>query len=192
MTSASTPPGVMHCRRCIKPLGLWEDGEAVIEHGDGRLLRYDFSTGHTGIAGPVQFANGGPEAERRLCAGQQAAPIASAATGSRATRPASDLFIDNLPGLPDNPTSAARTGSGLPCLFTAQPAARQFCRLPADAQDHGTGTDGAQAPSNVRPLCSAWTLNGKVIANLQDGSSGNYSPVTAAREYGDWLLLWFA
>ena len=30
---------------------------------------------------------------------------------------------------------------------------------------------------------------GKVIANLQDGSPGNYSPITTAREYGDWLYL---
>ena len=30
---------------------------------------------------------------------------------------------------------------------------------------------------------------GKVIANLQDGSAGNYSPITTAREYGDWLYL---
>jgi hypothetical protein len=28
-----------------------------------------------------------------------------------------------------------------------------------------------------------------VIANLQDASSGNYSPITTAREYGDWLYL---
>ena len=32
-------------------------------------------------------------------------------------------------------------------------------------------------------------LEGKVIANLQDASSGNYSPITTAREYGDWLYL---
>ncbi len=31
--------------------------------------------------------------------------------------------------------------------------------------------------------------HGKVIANLQDGSAGNYSPITTAREYGDWLYL---
>ena len=30
---------------------------------------------------------------------------------------------------------------------------------------------------------------GKVIANLQDGSAGNYSPITTAREYGNWLYL---
>ncbi len=30
---------------------------------------------------------------------------------------------------------------------------------------------------------------GKVIANLQDRSAGNYSPITTAREYGDWLYL---
>jgi hypothetical protein len=28
-----------------------------------------------------------------------------------------------------------------------------------------------------------------VIANLQDGSSGNYSPITTVREYGDWLYF---
>ena len=32
-------------------------------------------------------------------------------------------------------------------------------------------------------------VEGKVIANLQDGSSGNYSPITTVREYGEWLYL---
>jgi hypothetical protein len=32
-------------------------------------------------------------------------------------------------------------------------------------------------------------LDGKVIANLQDASEGNYSPITTVREYGQWLYF---
>jgi hypothetical protein len=28
-----------------------------------------------------------------------------------------------------------------------------------------------------------------VIANLQDASDGNYSPITTVREYGQWLYF---
>jgi hypothetical protein len=32
-------------------------------------------------------------------------------------------------------------------------------------------------------------LEGKVVTNLQDGSSDNYSPITTVREYGQWLYF---
>ncbi len=44
-------------------------------------------------------------------------------------------------------------------------------------------------PVEKRGFVLGLDLQGKVIANLQDASSGNYSPITTAREYGDWLYL---
>jgi len=44
-------------------------------------------------------------------------------------------------------------------------------------------------PVEKRGFVLGLDLEGKVIANLQDASSGNYSPITTAREYGDWLYL---
>jgi hypothetical protein len=44
-------------------------------------------------------------------------------------------------------------------------------------------------PVEKRGFVLGLDLDGKVIANLQDGSEGNYSPITTAREYGDWLYF---
>ena len=44
-------------------------------------------------------------------------------------------------------------------------------------------------PVEKRAFALGLDLEGKVIANLQDGSSGNYSPITTVREYGEWLYF---
>jgi hypothetical protein len=44
-------------------------------------------------------------------------------------------------------------------------------------------------PIERRAFVLGLDVEGKVIANLQDGSAGNYSPITTAREYGEWLYL---
>jgi hypothetical protein len=44
-------------------------------------------------------------------------------------------------------------------------------------------------PVEKRAFVLGLDLEGKVVANLQDGSSGNYSPITTVREYGEWLYF---
>jgi hypothetical protein len=44
-------------------------------------------------------------------------------------------------------------------------------------------------PAERRAFVVGVDLQGKVIANLQDAGSGNYSPITTVREYGDWLYF---
>jgi len=44
-------------------------------------------------------------------------------------------------------------------------------------------------PVEKRGFALGLDLQGKVIANLQDGSDDNYSPITTVREYGDWLYF---
>jgi hypothetical protein len=44
-------------------------------------------------------------------------------------------------------------------------------------------------PVEKRGFVLGLDLDGKVIANLQDASSGNYSPITTVREYGSWLYF---
>ncbi len=100
-----------------------------------------------------------------------------------------DLFIDNLPGLPDNlafngrdrfwvalytPRNALLDKTA-PHPFVRKMIARAMTVLPK--------------PVEKRAFVLGLDLDGKVIANLQDGSSGNYSPITTAREYGDWLYF---
>ena len=173
--------------------GYGHDGEAIIEHGgDGRLLRYDFQTGKTSVLlDKLQFANGvtlGPDDAYVLVNETGAYRITRYwLTGPKAgTR---DVFIDNLPGLPDNlafngsnrfwvalyaPRSALLDGTaGHPWVRTMIVRALTVLPKPVEKRGFVLGLD----------------LQGKVIANLQDAGSGNYSPITTAREYGDWLYL---
>ena len=173
--------------------GYGHDGEAIIEHGgDGRLLRYDFQTGKTSVLlDKLQFANGvtlGPDDAYVLVNETGAYRISRYwLTGPKAGT--HDLFIDNLPGLPDNlafndsnrfwvalyaPRSALLDGTaGHPRV--RKMIVRALTVLPK--------------PVEKRGFVLVLDLEGKVIANLQDASSGNYSPITTAREYGDWLYL---
>ncbi|WP_166222879.1 SMP-30/gluconolactonase/LRE family protein [Pseudomonas atagonensis] len=173
--------------------GYGHDGEAIIEHGgDGRLLRYDFQSGKTSVLlDKLEFANGvtlGPDDAYVLVNETGAYRISRYwLTGPKAGT--HDLFIDNLPGLPDNlafngrdrfwvalyaPRNALLDGTaGYP--FVRKMIVRALTVLPK--------------PVEKRGFVLGLDLDGKVIANLQDSSSGNYSPITTAREYGDWLYF---
>jgi sugar lactone lactonase YvrE len=173
--------------------GYGHDGEAIIEHGgDGRLLRYDFQTGKTSVLlDKLQFANGvtlGPD-DAYVLVNETGAYRISRYWLSGPKAGTHDLFIDNLPGLPDNlafngsnrfwvalyaPRSALLDGSaGHPLVRKMIVRALTVLPKPVEKRGFVLGLD----------------LQGKVIANLQDASSGNYSPITTAREYGDWLYL---
>lgn len=99
-----------------------------------------------------------------------------------------DVFIDNLPGLPDNlsfngrdrfwvalyaPRSPLLDGAGYP--YVRKMLVRALMVLPQ--------------PIEKRAFALGLDTEGKVVANLQDNSSGNYSPINTVREYGDWLYL---
>ncbi|EJN28208.1 gluconolactonase [Pseudomonas sp. GM78] len=173
--------------------GYGEDGEAIIEHGgDGRLLRYDFQTGKTTmLLDKLEFANG-------VTLGPDDAFVLVNETGAyRITRywlsgpkaGTHDLFIDNLPGLPDNLSFNGRDrfwvalyaprnallDKTAPHPFVRKMIARALIVLPK--------------PVEKRAFALGLDLEGKVIANLQDGSSDSYSPITTVREYGDWLYF---
>jgi sugar lactone lactonase YvrE len=173
--------------------GYGEDVDAIIEHGgDGRLLRYDFQTGKTTmLLDKLEFANG-------VTLGPDDAFVLVNETGAyRITRywlsgpkaGTHELFIDNLPGLPDNLAFNGRDrfwvalyaprnvllDKTAPHPFVRKMIARVLSVLPK--------------PVEKRAFALGLDLEGKVIANLQDGSSDSYSPITTVREYGDWLYF---
>ncbi|VVO71065.1 SMP-30/gluconolactonase/LRE family protein [Pseudomonas fluorescens] len=173
--------------------GYGKDGEAIIEHGgDGRLLRYDFQTGKTSVLlDKLEFANGvtlGPDDAYVLVNETGAYRISRYwLTGPKAGT--HDLFVDNLPGLPDNlsfnghdrfwvalysPRNALLDATA-PHPFIRKMIVRAMTVLPK--------------PVEKRGFALGLDLDGKVIANLQDGSDGNYSPITTVREYGEWLYF---
>lgn len=173
--------------------GYGKDGEAIIEHGgDGRLLRYDFQSGKTTLLlDKLEFANG-------VTLGPDDAFVLVNETGAyRITRywlsgpkaGTHDVFIDNLPGLPDNlafngrdrfwvALYAPRNGlldATAPHPFVRKMIVRAMMVLPS--------------PVAKRAFALGLDLDGKVIANLQDADKGNYSPITTVREYGEWLYF---
>ncbi|MHC8343897.1 SMP-30/gluconolactonase/LRE family protein [Pseudomonas sp. RT6P73] len=173
--------------------GYGKDGEAILEHGgDGRLLRYDFQTGKTTVLlDKLEFANGvtlGPDDSFVLVNETGAYRITRFwLSGPKAGT--HDVFIDNLPGLPDNlafngrdrfwvalyaPRNALLDATA-PHPFVRKMIVRAMTVLPK--------------PVEKRAFALGLDLDGKVIANLQDASTGNYSPITTVREYGDWLYL---
>ncbi|MFL1503466.1 SMP-30/gluconolactonase/LRE family protein [Pseudomonas sp. O64] len=173
--------------------GYGQDGEAVIEHGgDGRLLRYDFSTSTTEVLlDQLQFANGvalGPHESYVLVNETGAYRISrywlkGDRTGSH------DLFIDNLPGLPDNLSFNGSDRFWVALYSPRNPLLDGFAGYPLLRKMMVRALMVVPKPIERKAFVLGLDTDGNVIANLQDGSAGNYSPVTSAREYGDWLYL---
>ncbi|AIS12414.1 gluconolactonase [Pseudomonas chlororaphis subsp. aurantiaca] len=173
--------------------GYGQDGEAVIEHGgDGRLLRYDFQSGQTEqLLDGLEFANGialGPQ-EAYVLVNETGAYRISRYWLSGAKAGTHDLFIDNLPGLPDNlsfngqgrfwvalyaPRNVLLDGTA-PYPLVRKMIVRAMTLLPK--------------PVEKRGFVLGLDTQGQVIANLQDASAGNYAPITTVREYGDALYF---
>ncbi|RLU04545.1 gluconolactonase [Pseudomonas prosekii] len=173
--------------------GYGKDGAAIIEHGgDGRLLRYDFQSGKTEVLlEKLEFANGvtlGPD-DAYVLVNETGAYRISRYWLSGPKAGTHDVFIDNLPGMPDNlafngrdrfwvalyaPRNALLDATA-PHPFVRKMIARAMIVLPK--------------PVEKRGFALGLDLDGKVIANLQDASDGNYSPITTVREYGEWLYF---
>ena len=173
--------------------GYGKDGEAIIEHGgDGRLLRYDFQTGKTTVLlDTLEFANGvtlGPD-DSFVLVNETGAYRIIRFWLSGPNAGTHDVFIDNLPGLPDNLAFNGRD------RFWVALYAPRNALLDATAQHPFVRKMIVRAltvlpkPLEKRAFALGLDLDGKVIANLQDASTGNYSPITTVREYGDWLYL---
>jgi len=173
--------------------GYGHDGEAIIEHGgDGRLLRYDFQTGKTSVLlDKLEFANGvtlGPDDAYVLVNETGAYRISRYwLTGPKAGT--HDLFIDNLPGLPDNLAFNGRERFWVALYAPRNPLLDGTAAHPFVRKMIVRALTVLPKPVEKRGFVLGLDLEGKVIANLQDASNGNYSPITTAREYGDWLYF---
>ncbi|MDR6917238.1 sugar lactone lactonase YvrE [Pseudomonas sp. 3296] len=173
--------------------GYGKDGEAIIEHGgDGRLLRYDFQTGKTDVLlDKLEFANGvtlGPDDAFVLVNETGAYRISRFwLTGPKAGT--HDLFIDNLPGLPDNLSFNGRDRFWVALYSPRNALLDRTAPHPFVRKMIVRALTVLPKPVENRAFALGLDVDGKVIANLQDGTSGNYSPITTVREYGDWLYF---
>jgi sugar lactone lactonase YvrE len=165
----------------------------VIEHGGhGRLMRLDPATGEIEVLlHGLQFANG-----VTLMPDQQSVLVAETGNydiirywlaGERAGQ--QEVFIDNLPGLPDNIASDGEDTIWV-ALYAPRNAALDFMapypflrklafRLPQSVQP--------------QPAPHAFVLglstNGQVTHNLQHIGKDSYHPITGVFQHGDRLYL---
>lgn len=166
---------------------------AILEHaGDGRLLKYDPAAGKTTVLlDGLQFANGiaiGPD-ERYVLVAETGAYRITRYWLQGPKKGMSDVFIDNLPGLPDG-VSFNGSGTFWVALFAPRkgpldsmadkPWLRKVAyRLPAALQP--------------KPVKYAFVLGlndtGEVVHNLQDGAEDAYAPITSVQQVGDTLYF---
>jgi sugar lactone lactonase YvrE len=166
----------------------------ILEHGaNGRLLEYNVNSKQTRVLlKGLHFANG-------VAVGPDDAYVLVNETGEyRVLRywlkgekaGTHDVFIDNLPGFPDNITFNDRDTFWL-ALFAPRDKMlddllpgnlflrKIVARLPAFLQPR------AKMHSFVLGL----NLDGKVVHNLQYAGDDAYAPITSVREFGPWLYF---
>jgi sugar lactone lactonase YvrE len=188
------PDGTVYFTDASFKYSLAEHRNDVIEHRpNGRLLAYDPASRAVSLAlGKLYFANG------VAVSGDGSFVLVCETANYRVTRywrsgPRSgtaDVFIDNLPGFPDNITFSREREIFWLALYAPRDALadqlmphpllrKVIARLPTALQ-----------PQTVR---HAFALgvdpNGKVIYNLQDPSPQSFAPVTSVREHGGILYL---
>ena len=166
----------------------------LIEHGaNGRLLEYDFVTKQTRVLMTgLRFANGvavGPNDEYVLVneTGEYRVHrywLKGEKAGSH------EVFIDNLPGFPDN---LSYNNRGLFWLAIFAPRDAMLDSLLPGKLYLRTVLSKLPAFLQPRPKRHAFVLgldtNGKVVANLQYAGSDAYAPITSVREHGPFLYF---
>jgi sugar lactone lactonase YvrE len=173
--------------------GYGKDLDAIIEHGgDGRLLRYDFQTGKTSVLlDKLEFANGvtlGPD-DAFVLVNETGAYRISRYWLSGPNAGSHDLFIDNLPGLPDNLAFNGRDRFWVALYAPRNALLDKTAAHPFARKMIARAMLVLPRPVEKRAFVLGLDLEGKVVTNLQDGSSDNYSPITTVREYGRWLYF---
>lgn len=197
--------------RCTDDAALSADGQSVyftdasdryplsdylfdlLEHRpNGRLMRYDFATHQTTVLmNDLYFANGvtlGPDEDYVLVNETGAYRITRYwLKGDKAG--SHDVFIDNLPGFPDNLSFNGRDrywvalasprDAALDALSDRPWLRKLVARLPGLLQP---------APKKVSFVLGI-DLNGKVVNNLQYTGQNAYAPITSVREAGPWLYF---
>jgi sugar lactone lactonase YvrE len=166
----------------------------ILEHGaNGRLLEYNVASKQTRVLmSGLHFANGvavGPDdlyvlvnetAEYRI--------LRYWLKGEKAGT--QDVFIDNLPGFPDNITYNDR-GTFWVALFA--PRDKMLDDLLPGNRYLRTVVAKLPAFLQPRPKKHAFVLGldttGKVVANLQYAGDDAYAPITSVREKGPWLYF---
>jgi sugar lactone lactonase YvrE len=165
----------------------------VIEHGGhGRLLRYDPASGQTTVLlRGLQFANG-------VTVGPDDAYVLVNETGNYDVlrywlkgdkAGAHEVFIANLPGLPDGICFNGRDTFWLALYAPRDPLLDALAGLPFLRKIILRLPHALIPPPQRRGFVLGLDLNGKVVRNLQDPSPQSFAPITAAKEANGMLYL---
>jgi sugar lactone lactonase YvrE len=150
----------------------------VLEHGpNGRLLQYDFQTGETKtLLSGLQFANGvtiskagnyvlvNETGEYRI--------VRYWLQGEKAGT--SDVFVDGLPGFPDNIRTDADGNYWLAVPSLRDPLLDSLADKPAVRKAMAELLNHVQFPIKPKAMALAINPQGTVIANLQAEKAGAY------------------
>jgi len=166
--------------------------EALESRPNGRLLKYDISTGECSVVlSELFFANGvavSPDESYVLV--NETMRYRTKRVYVRGPRAGQvDVFIDNLPGFPDGISTGvdgifwlAIYAPRNPLLDAAGPSPwlrRVIHRIPA----------ALQPKPRRHPFVLGLDASGRVVYNLQDADSVNFSKSTSAEQVGDWLFI---
>jgi sugar lactone lactonase YvrE len=166
----------------------------LLEHGaHGRLLEYNVVTKQTRVLlSGLHFANG-------VAVGPDDAYVLVNETGEyRVLRywlkgekaGTHDVFIDNLPGFPDN---LSYNDQGVFWVALVAPRDPMLDELLPGSQYLRTVI--AKLPSLLQPrpkkhaFVLGLDLDGKVVANLQYAGTDAYAPITSVRQHGPFLYF---
>lgn len=174
--------------------GYGEHMKDLLEHGaNGRLIEYNVATRQTRVLlSGLHFANGvavGPDDAYVLV--NETAKYRVLRYWLKGEKAGThEVFIDNLPGFPDNITYNNR---GLFWLAIFAPRDALLDELLPGSPYLRTVISKLPAFLQPRPKLHAFALGlnleGEVVANLQYAADDAFAPITSVREHGPWLYF---
>ena len=163
----------------------------ALEHGaNGRLLQYNVATKQTRVLmSGLHFPNGvavGPGDEYVLVNETEEYRIVRYwLKGEKAGT--HDVFIDNLPGFPDNLSFNDRDKFWVAIYAPRDPLLDEL--LPGSFFLRKVIARLPGFPLKKHSFVLGIDLDGKVVANLQYAGADAYAPITSVREHGPWLYF---
>jgi sugar lactone lactonase YvrE len=159
---------------------------------NGRLLKYDINTGECSVVlDELFFANGiavSPDDTYVLV--NETTRYRVKRVYVRGPRMGDvEVFIDNLPGLPDGISTGA-DGIFWLALFAPRNETLDFAGPKPWVRKLIYRTPAALQPKPRRhPLILGLDASGNVVHNLQDADGANFSMSTSVEQVGDWLYV---
>lgn len=185
--------GTVYFSDASSKYGANEATTDILEHaGHGRLLKYEPLADKVSVLlDGLQFANGiavGP-GERYVLVNETGAYRITRYWLKGPNKGTSDVFIDNLPGLPDGVSFNGKDTFWV-ALFAPRNAALDYM---SDKPWLRKLAFRLPTPLQPKPVKYAFVLGlneqGEVVHNLQNGAKDAYAPITSVQQVGDMLYF---